>query len=88
MNQHDPMFQQFDIYDFMHDANAKDISMGMDKRYLRLYLKCGNFSEEEDDLIIKLHSILNKKCVHGLYYSNQFSFMASITPINSLTYQH
>lgn len=31
--------------------------------YLRPDLKRGNFTEEEDELIIKLHSLLGNKCV-------------------------
>lgn len=36
--------------------------------YLRPDLKRGNFTEEEDELIIKLHSLLGNKYVHNIFF--------------------
>jgi len=35
--------------------------------YLRPDLKRGNFTEQEDDLIINLHSLLGNKYEHNIY---------------------
>lgn len=47
--------------------------------YLRPDLKRGNFTEEEDELIIKLHSLLGNKYVHYLFsYFQETQNMGSI----------